>query len=184
MFSPWWDNGTVSIPQSGQRRSPIIGIPPGETVASFAEYDGAQAAVDALAAADFPVRKVSIVGADLKSVERVTGRMSYGRAAAGGALSGAWLGLFFGLLLVIVAPQSGLVFVGAAVLIGAAFGMLFNVVTYTIRRRRRDFSSIAQIVASSYAVVVETELANKARNILGENTADTAADEQGPSLYL
>lgn len=187
MFSTRWDNGAVSIPQSGQRRSPIIGIPPGEAVASFDKYEAAQAAVDTLAAADFPVRNVSIVGADLKSVERITGRMSYGRAAAGGALSGAWLGLFFGLLLVIVAPQSGFVFVGAAVLIGAAFGMMFNVVTYALRRRRRDFSSIAQIVASTYAVVVEAELANKARNILGGATTGTTAetpDEKGPSPYL
>jgi hypothetical protein len=173
----------VSIPQSGQRRGPVIGIPAGETVASFDDYAGAQAAVDKLATADFPVKRASIVGSDLKSVERITGRMSYGKAAAGGALSGAWLGLFFGLLLIIVAPQSGVVFVGAAALIGAAFGMLFNVVTYTVRRRRRDFSSIAQIVATSYAVVVEGELANKARNILGVEPPSTS-DERGPSMYL
>ncbi|PSL39905.1 hypothetical protein CLV49_3560 [Labedella gwakjiensis] len=172
----------MSIPQNGQRRGPVIGIPSGETVASFDDYAGAQAAVDKLAAADFPVRRASIVGSDLKSVERITGRMSYGRAAAAGALSGAWLGLFFGLLLVIVSPESGFVFVGAAALIGAAFGMLFNVVTYTARRRRRDFSSIAQIVASSYSVIVEVELANKARNILGVSA--TSSGEQGPSMYL
>jgi hypothetical protein len=173
----------VSIPQNAQRRGPVIGIPHGEAVASFDDYTDAQAAVDTLAAADFPVRRASIVGSDLKSVERITGRMSYGRAAAGGALSGAWLGLFFGLLLIIVSPQSGFVFVGAAALIGAAFGMLFNVVTYAARRRRRDFSSIAQIVASSYAVIVEPELANKARNILGTSAAP-GTDEQGPSIYL
>jgi hypothetical protein len=173
----------VSIPQNAQRRGPVIGIPHGEAVASFDDYADAQAAVDTLAAADFPVRRASIVGSDLKSVERITGRMSYGRAAAGGALSGAWLGLFFGLLLIIVSPQSGFVFIGAAALIGAAFGMLFNVVTYAARRRRRDFSSIAQIVASSYAVIVEAELANKARNILGTSAA-SGTDEQGPSIYL
>jgi hypothetical protein len=173
----------VSIPQNAQRRGPVIGIPHGEPVASFDDYADAQAAVDTLAAADFPVRRASIVGSDLKSVERITGRMSYGRAAAGGALSGAWLGLFFGLLLIIVSPQSGFVFIGAAALIGAAFGMLFNVVTYAARRRRRDFSSIAQIVASSYAVIVEAELANKARNILGTSAA-SGTDEQGPSIYL
>jgi hypothetical protein len=165
----------VSIPQSGQRRGPIIGIPAGEAVASFERYEEAQAAVDRLAAADFPVRRVSIVGADLKSVERITGRMSYGRAALGGAVSGAWLGLFFGLLLLIAAPQSDVVFVGAAVLIGAAFGMMFNVVTYAMRRRRRDFSSIAQIVASSYSVVVEGELVGKARAILEERAAEEPA---------
>jgi hypothetical protein len=152
-------------------------------VASFEDYADAQSAVDKLAAADFPVRRASIVGSDLKSVERITGRMSYGRAAAGGALSGAWLGLFFGLLLIIVSPEAGFVFVGAAALIGAAFGMLFNVVTYTARRRRRDFSSIAQIVATTYSVVVDGELGNKARTILGEGPTP-GAGEQEPSIYL
>ncbi len=148
------------------RRSPDIVIPRGETVASFETYGEAQQAVDLLAQADFPVKKVSIVGDGLKSVERVTGKLSYGRAAGAGALSGAWLGLFFGLLLVIINPTSDLIFVGAAVLIGAAFGMMFTIVSYAVNRRRRDFTSVMQVIATSYTVMVSPDLANRARNVI------------------
>ncbi|SEC52425.1 hypothetical protein SAMN04489806_3126 [Paramicrobacterium humi] len=145
----------------------LQGIPRGETVASYETYPEAQRAVDKLAAAEFPVKKVTIIGNGLTSVERITGKLSYGRAAASGAVSGAWLGLFFGLLLILINPTADMVFMGAAILIGAAFGMVFTMFNYAINRKRRDFSSIAQIVASSYAVMVEPDLANKARNVLG-----------------
>ncbi len=141
-------------------------IPRGEIVATFESYREAQSAVDVLAQGDFPVKQVSIVGDGLKSVERVTGRLSYGRTAGAGALSGAWLGLFFGLLLIIINPAADLTFVGAAVLIGAAFGMMFSVVSYALNRRRRDFTSVMQVIATSYAVTVAPELANRARNLL------------------
>ncbi|MCP2030415.1 putative membrane protein [Okibacterium sp. HSC-33S16] len=148
-------------------------IPRGETVASFESYKQAQSAVDTLAQADFPVKQISIVGDGLKSVERVTGRLSYGRTAGAGALSGAWLGLFFGLLLIIINPAANFTFVGAAVLIGAAFGMMFSVVSYALNRRRKDFTSVMQVIATSYAVTVAPELANRARNLL-----DGSAQEQ------
>ncbi|QJU56026.1 hypothetical protein HL652_09990 [Herbiconiux sp. SALV-R1] len=142
-------------------------MPTGETVATFDSYAEAQAAVDRLARAEFPVKELSIVGSDLKSVERVTGKMSYGRAALAGALSGLWVGIFFGLLLVLLSPTSTTpLFLVAAALIGAGFGLFFNIVVYSIGRRRRDYTSVMQVVASSYAVVVGVELANRARNVL------------------
>ena len=120
----------------------------GEVVENYSSYAEAQSAVDTLARADFPVKQLAIIGNDLKSVELVTGKMSYGRAAIGGAASGAWLGIFLGLILFIFSPSgesTPLVF--AALLIGAGFGMLFGLVTYSINRRRRDFSSVMQVIA-------------------------------------
>ena len=49
----------------------------------------AQAIVDRLAKAEFPVSQLAIIGNDLKMVERVTGRLTYGRAALTGSASGA-----------------------------------------------------------------------------------------------
>jgi hypothetical protein len=142
-------------------------IPRGEIVASYESYGEAQSAVDTLAHGDFPVNTVSIVGSDLKSVERVVGRLSYGRAAITGALSGLWVGLFFGFFLVLLSPAgTSLPFIAAASLIGAGLGLLIRVVGYSISRRRRDFTSIMQVIATSYSVVVEPELANRARNLL------------------
>src|SRR5690606_24308413 len=52
--------------------------------------------------------------------------------------------------------------------IGAAFGMLFSVVSYSFTGGKRDFTSQSQIVASSYAVLCHQEKANQARNLLAE----------------
>ena len=154
---------------SGNARPPRTPTPPqGETVAAYATYLEAQKAVDHLADKAFAVQMVTIVGTDLKMVERVTGRLSYPRAALGGFLSGAWFGLFVGLLLSLFsAPeaQSPLV---PAIFIGGAFGLLFSVITYSFSRGRRDFTSTSQIVASSYAVLCLPEQANKARELLRE----------------
>ena len=50
---------------------------------SFKTYEEAQAAVDNLSDNKFPVEHVTIIGNDLRSVEVVLGRMSWGRAALG-----------------------------------------------------------------------------------------------------
>ncbi|MBO3083704.1 general stress protein [Cellulomonas fengjieae] len=154
---------------SGNTRTPSTPTPPqGEVVASYATYLEAQKAVDHLADSAFAVQLVTIVGTDLKMVERVTGRLSYPRVALGGFLSGAWFGLFVGLLLSLFsAPgtQSPLV---PAIFIGGAFGLLFAVLTYSFSRGKRDFTSTSQIVASSYAVLCRQEQAHKARELLRE----------------
>jgi hypothetical protein len=153
-------------PLGGRNRALFPTLPRGEVVGTFESYPEAQQAVDVLARADFPVDKVSIIGSDLKSVERVTGKLSWGRVAVAGAASGAWLGIFFGLLLVIFSPTTNFGFVIAAVLIGAGFGMLFGIVSYAINRRRRDYTSVMQVIATSYSVLVDPDLANRARNLM------------------
>src|SRR6476620_1445951 len=65
----------------------------------YDRYEQAQQAVDYLSDHEFPVQNCLIVGTDLKQVERVTGRLTYGKVTAGGLLSGLWLGLFVGLVL-------------------------------------------------------------------------------------
>jgi len=158
---------TTPSPLGGRNRMLFPTMPRGEVVATYETYLDAQQAVDVLARADFPVDKVSIVGSDLKSVERVTGKLTWGRVALAGAASGAWLGIFFGLLLLIFSPSVSYAFVIAAVLIGAGFGMLFGIVSYAINRRRRDYTSVMQVIATSYSVLVDSDLVNRARNLLG-----------------
>lgn len=159
--SPFGRRGPTAIPT----------VPRGEVVGTFETYIGAQEAVEVIARADFPVNKLSIVGSDLKTVERVTGKLTWGRVALAGAASGAWLGIFFGLLLVLFSPTTSFAFILAAVLLGAGFGMLFGIVSYAINRRRRDFTSMTQVLASSYQVIVDPELANRARNLIAPDAA-------------
>ncbi len=150
----------------GTPRVPSVPTPPsGEEVASYPTYLEAQRAVDHLADEDFPVRLVTIVGTDLRMVERITGRLTYARVAGAGTLSGAWFGLFVGLLLGLF--SSGFAVVLPAMLIGAAFGMLFGIVSYAATGGKRDFTSSSQVVASSYAVLCRgSEDAARARLML------------------
>lgn len=151
-------------------------LPKGDTVASFETYQEAQAAVDTLAKASFPVKELAIVGTDLTSVERITGVMSWGRAAGAGALSGAWFGTFLGLLFFIFSPTgAGLGILGSAILIGAGFGMTFGLVSYSINRRRRDFTSVMQVLATRYAIIAEPAHVNRARQVLGVTDAASTA---------
>ena len=142
-------------------------LPKGEPVATYDTYDEAQKAVVALAEADFPVTQVSIVGNELTSVERVTGKLTYARAAAAGGASGAWLGLFLGLVTFLFSPVPNVSSVIGAIIIGLGFGAIYGIVSYSITRRRRDFTSVMQVIATSYSVVVEPDSLHRARNVLG-----------------
>lgn len=142
-------------------------LPKGEPVATYETYDEAQKAVVTLAEADFPVTQVSIVGNELTSVERVTGKLTSARAAVAGAASGAWLGLFLGLVTFLFSPVPNISFVVGAVIIGVGFGAIYGIVSYSITRRRRDFTSVMQVTATSYSVVVDPDSLHRARNVLG-----------------
>lgn len=163
------DDCGMSEPGTGlgaPSRSALHGpmMPTGEEVASFASYTEAQHAVDSLSDEGFPVQFLAIVGTDLRQVERITGRMSWGRAIVSGALSGLWLGLFFGVLLAIMGPGEGgsFLFV-SAVALGVLWGTLFQVVAYAMTRGRRDFTSTSAVVASRYAIIASQHATDAAR---------------------
>jgi hypothetical protein len=144
-------------------------LPKGDILGTYDTYGDAQAVVDRLAKAEFPVKQVSIVGSDLKSVERVTGKLTYGRAAAAGAASGAWIGLFLGLIMFMFSSTPNtIVYVGAAAIIGAGFGMFFQIVLYALGRRRRDFTSVHQVIAGKYEIIVDQSLTAQAQELLSQ----------------
>jgi hypothetical protein len=162
-----------SSPRGAAARQPNFQtVPKGEVLGTYDTYLEAQERVDHLAKAEFPVGKVSIVGNDLKSVERVTRKLSWSRAALEGALSGAWFGLFVAVLLTFFQPEINWGFFLAAILIGAAAGMLFRLVSYGINRRSRDFDSFNQVLASNYQVIVDPALVEQAREALARPKQD------------
>ena len=75
-----------------------------------------------------------------------------------------WIAL---LALFLFSGAPDLSFVLAAALIGAGFGMIFSIVSYSVNRNRRDFTSTMQVISSSYSVIVDPDSINRARNILG-----------------
>jgi uncharacterized membrane protein len=139
------------------------------TVATYGSYEEAERAVDFLSDKGFPVERVAIVGAGLRTVERVTGRVTTGRAALEGAGQGAMIGLLFGLLF-------GLFFDGPAffgvvlygLVAGAVFGAVLGALYQAAQGGRRDFGSVSGLEAASYGVQVEHEVADRAKDLLGE----------------
>lgn len=156
------------------RQTNLLRVPKGDVLGTYDTYPEAQAVVDRLAKADFAVAQLSIVGNDLKSVERVTRKLSWTRAALEGALSGAWFGLFIAVLFTFFSPldQINWGIFGAAILIGAASGMLFRLVSYGISRRSRDFESTNQVLASNYQVLVDPTMLSQAQEALARPSTD------------
>jgi hypothetical protein len=134
----------------------------------YERYVSAQRAVDFLADEGFPVQNLEIVGTELRSIERVTGRLTRGKIAAAGALSGLWIGLFVGLAFNLFSNRNQFGFLVSTPLLGAAFGLVWSQLGYSTATRHgtRDFASVKQVVATKYEVLVEHKHATRARELL------------------
>jgi len=156
----------MTIPQNFPRPGLTLDYP--RSLGVFEGYAQAQRVVDYLADQDFPVRNVAIVGTELKSVERVTGRLTRATVAAAGALSGLWIGLFVGIAFAIFSKQGGLGFLITTPLLGALFMTFWSQVGFSAATRggARDFASVSQVVATKYEVLVEHTVAERARELL------------------
>jgi xanthosine utilization system XapX-like protein len=146
----------------------------------YGTYEEAQKAVDYLSDHEFPVQNVLIVGTDLKQLERVTGRLTRGRAAVGGLVSGAWLGLFVGMIFALLDTSSsaGYSSILATIAFGALFGLVWSLIGYQLTRGPRDFTSVTQVVATQYEVLVEHKYAGQAREMLTQMDPMAAAQAQ------
>ncbi|NYI87484.1 hypothetical protein HNR02_000807 [Amycolatopsis endophytica] len=165
MTSPFSSGGR---PAQGLPRLPTP--PSGWPIGSYSTYQEAQRAVDHLAESQFAVEDVTIVGVDLMLVERVLGRLSWGRVLWTGAISGAWFGLFVGFLLAMFASGAEVTY--QPILVGLAsgvlFGLVFAAISYASSRGRRDFSSASQLVAGRYDVLCQPRNAEQGRDLLAK----------------
>ena len=141
------------------------GLPAGTVIASHARYAEAQRAVDHLSDEELDVSGLSIVGHDLATLEKVTGRLTYPRVALMSAGQGAFMGLFFGMILTLFGSGGALSIVLTMVM-GAAFWMLLGVISYAAQRGRRDFTSMSTIVATRYEVLARPDMAQQAAAVL------------------
>jgi hypothetical protein len=159
----------MSLP-TGQPRANALPLEFPQSLAVYDDYAAAQKAVDFLSDNKFPVEQMMIVGTDLKRVERITGRLTTARVALGGLLSGLWLGLFVGLIFSIFVDDNILAMIVSTMLLGAVFGIVWALLGYALTRGQRDFSSVTQVVATRYEVLVEHKFAEQGRQILATLT--------------
>lgn len=152
---------------NANRNRPSLPTPPsGWPVGSYPTYAEAQKAVDYLADNDFRVENVTIVGVDLMQVERVLGRLTWGKVVGGGMVSGAWLGLFLGLILSLLGAGGAFGPLVVCLIGGIIFGVISTSIPYAATRGQRDFASTMQLVAGRYDVLCEPTLAEQARDML------------------
>ncbi len=165
-FQPGTPPG-AGVNQGPGRRGPIsLPTPPkGWPIGSYPTYAEAQRAVDYLSDQQFPVQQVTIVGVDLMQVERVTGRLTWAKVLGGGVLTGAWLGIFIGLVLGFFSPSpwSSLL---TGLVAGIIFGLITSAIPYWMARGTRDFSSTMQLVAGRYDVLCDPQSAEQGRDLL------------------
>jgi hypothetical protein len=140
-------------------------------IGTFERYEDAQALVDRLAEAGFPVERVTIVGRDLQMIERVTGRMNPWKAALYGAASMIPIALLFGVLFGVLFAPTGVTLLTTVLYwlaVGLVAGAVVSLLSYLVfGRRRRNFASLTGIFASRYEVVADAAVADQALGNLG-----------------
>ncbi|PXY24217.1 general stress protein [Prauserella flavalba] len=153
---------------TAQRAPQLPTLPTGWPIGSYGTYEEAQRAVDHLADQNFPVQDVTIVGVEPMLVERVAARLTWGKVLGSGAMSGAWFGLFVGLLLSMFTPGAGLLPIVIGLVAGVAFGLAFAAMGYAATKGRRDFVSHSQLVANRYDVLCQPRNAESGRELLAK----------------
>lgn len=156
----------MTIPHGVPRPGLTLEYP--RSLGVYDRYAQAQRAVDFLADKEFPVENLAIVGTELKTVERVTGRLTRSKVALAGALSGLWIGLFVGIAFALFSKNGNVGFLITTPLLGALFMLLWSQLGFAAATRggTRDFASVSQVIATKYEVLVEHKVAEQAREIL------------------
>ena len=165
-FAPGQNPGAAPGAAAARRGPVALPTPPkGWPIGSYPTYAEAQRAVDYLSDQQVPVQQVTLVGVDLMQVERVTGRLSWPKVLGGGVLSGAWLGIFIGLVLGFFSPNPWSALL-TGLIAGVFFGLITSAVPYAMARGTRDFSSTMQLVAGRYDVLCDPQSAERGRDML------------------
>ena len=154
------------------RTSSMFDLEYPQSVGVFATYPAAEQAVDQLADNGFPVGNLAIVGTDLRTVERVIARKTWGTVLGQGAMQGLSTALILVLVLWLFVPGANVI---ALLLAALAFSVLvsmgFAALGYSVSRGARDFTSVQQTVATRYEVLCEHKVAEQAREMLAQHAA-------------
>ena len=151
----------MSSPPPGADR----GLPRGELLATYASYADAREQVDRLAATDFPVSAVSIVGKDLRVVERVRGRLNYAQVALSAGVRGVFFGGLIGVFLFLLTPEGGAGQILTSMLLGLAVWLIFGVIGFGMRKGRHGFASSQAVVPTGYDLVVADTVNHRLRGV-------------------
>lgn len=163
--------------------NPLFKLEYPQSIGVYTSYADAQRAVDSLADRDFPVANLAIVGTDLKLIERVTGRKTWGTVLTQGVANGLSTSFMVALIMWFLDPGRSLVSIFlTALLVGVLIGLVFAVIGHALTRGQRDFTSISQTIPSKFEILCEHKVAIEARQLLSQ-TPDARAAAFDPSRY-
>lgn len=170
----------MTLPQTSPLGNQMFRLTYPRSLGTYATYAEVQSVVDALADRQFPVQNTMIVGTDLRLVERVTGRRTWGRVIGGGVLSGLWMGLFLGILFSLFSER-----VLSTVLLSMAMGVVFfaiwSAIGYAASGGRRDFTSMTATIPMQYELLVEHSYADQARALIADAGLGAAVPSPAPA---
>lgn len=174
----------MAIPGNGTRSSAdaFFQLKQPQPIAVYQNYSDAQKAIDYLADQNFPVENLAIVGTDLRSVERVTGGLTWGRVLGSAFLQGLVWGAFMALLFWLFLPSIGL----ARLLVWSlglwvVASLLIAGIGYGATRGQRDFTSTTRVIATHYEIQGEAQFAGQARQILMTGSGQPTSSAQPTS---
>lgn len=147
-----------------------------QSVGVYDSYPDAQKVVDFLADSKFPVQNLAIVGTELRSVERVTGRRTWATVFGVGLQNGVTTGLLVSMLMWFLQPNENfMLLLVYGLSMGLLVGVVISVVAHLMTRGRRDFTSVSQTVATKYEILAEHKVAAQAREMVATMPGARAA---------
>lgn len=147
-----------------------------QSVGVYDTYKEAQKVVDFLADSHFPVQNLCIVGTELRSVERVLGRRTWGTVLGQGLQNGLSTGIMVSLLLWFLQPGVNVLqLLAVGLSMGLFIGLVFAVLGHALSRGRRDFNSVSQTVATKYEILAEHKVVQQARELVATMPGARAA---------
>ncbi len=122
-------------------------------VSTYSSREAAEHAINVLVTDGFNPTQFTIKGNGVYAVERVTGKITYAKAAFAGVFSG----IYFGIGIALIALISGLLKLenlGNAIygimVIGIGLGVLLAVITHSFSKNSRSYTSVSQIMCERY----------------------------------
>ena len=163
--------------------NPLFKLEYPQSIGVYTTYGDAQKAVDSLADQNFPVGNLAIVGTDLKLIERVTGRKTWGTVLTQGVSSGLSTALMVALIMWFITPERSVVSIFAmALLVGIGIGVAFAAIGHLASKGQRDFTSVSQTIPSKFEILCEHKVAADARALLSKGP-DARAAAFDPSRF-
>jgi len=163
--------------------NPLFKLEYPQSIGVYTSYGDAQKAVDSLADQNFPVGNLAIVGTDLKLIERVTGRKTWGTVLTQGVSSGLSTALMVALIMWFINPERSVVSIFAtALLVGIGIGVAFAAIGHLASKGQRDFTSVSQTIPSKFEILCEHKVAADARALLSKGP-DARAAAFDPSRF-